>query len=146
MLRFGIHLNSMQVRIQNQKQDSPLWWRVVPSVLILTVAIYGGYKHWWLLATMCVCNSMFWLTQPQRSGARRISTITLDEDRLVIGYLGGKEMVIAVGEIDAVVKLSNKLIIRFFRNEEVQHFELGRSEFDEDSWQQIRRLKNRIGI
>lgn len=136
----------MQVRIENQKQDSPLWWRVVPGVLILIFAIYGGYKHWWLLATLCVCNSMFWLTQPQRSGARRISTITLDEDRLVIGYLGGKEMVIAVGEIDAVVKLSNKLIIRFFRNEEVQHFELVRSEFDEDSWQRIRRLKNRIGI
>lgn len=136
----------MHVQIENQKQDSPLWWRVVPGVLILIFAINGGYKHLWLLATLCVCNSMFWLTQPQRSGARRISTITLEEDKLVIGYQSGKEMVIALGEIEAVVKLSKKVIIRFFRNEEVQHFELRRLEFDEDSWQQIRRLKNRIGI
>ena len=136
----------MHVRIENQKQDWPIWYRVVPSILILTFALYSGFKHWWLLAALCVSNSLFWLTQPQRSGARRISTITLEEDKLVIGYQSGKQMVIAVGEIDAVVKLSNKLIIRFFRNEEVQHFEVVRSECDEDSWQRIRRLKSWIGI
>lgn len=123
-----------------------MWCRVVPSVLILSLAIYGGYKHWWFLAAMCVCNSMFWLTQPQRSAARRIASITLGEDRLVIGYPSGKEMVIALAEIEAIVNIANKVIIRFYRNEEVQHFELMRSEFDEDSWQQIRRLKSRIGI
>lgn len=123
-----------------------MWCRVVPSVLILAFAIYGGYKHWWFLAVMCACNSMFWLTQPQRSGARRIAIITLEDDRLVIGYESGKEMVILLVEIEAVVNLANKTIVRFLRNEEVQHFELARSEFDAESWQQIRRLKRRIGI
>lgn len=136
----------MHVRIENQKQDWPIGWRVVPSVLILSLAIFSGFRHWWFLAAMCVCNSLFWLTQPQRSGARRVSSITLEEDRLVIGYLSGKEMLILLGEIEAVVKLSNKVIIRFYRNEEVQHFELLRSDFDDDSWQRIRRLKGRIGI
>ncbi len=136
----------MYVRIENRKQDWPMWRRVVPSVLILAIAVFSGFKHWWFLAIMCACNSLIWLNQPRLSGTRRISTILLDVDRLVIDYKSGKEMVILIGEIEAVVNLANKVVIRFFRNEEVQHFELARADFDEDSWQQIRWLKTRTGI
>ena len=65
---------------------------------------------------------------------------------MVITYRNSKEMVISLAEMEAIVNIANKTIILFLRNEEIQRYELKRSEFDEDSWHQIRRLKSQIGI
>ncbi len=132
----------MHVQIENQKQYRLRWWDVLSNLLLLAVAMFCAFQNWWIAAVLCSCNSIFLLNQPRWRSARLVSTITLDESRLVITYRNSKEMVILVAETEAIVNIANKTIIRFLRNEEVQHFELLRSEFDEDSWQQIRRLKS----
>ena len=136
----------MQVRIENQKRYWLRWWEIVLTVVMLAVAISWAFEYRWIASAAAASNAIFWMTKHLRDSARVISVTTLNESSLVITYRSSKEMVIALGEIEAVVNIANKTIIRFYRNEEVQHFELKRSEFDEDSWQQIRRLKSRIGI
>jgi len=136
----------MHVQIENQKRYRLRWWDGLSCLLLFALAIFSAFQHWWIPALFYPCYSISLLNQPRWRSARLVSTITLDESRLVITYRNSKEMVILVAEIEAVVNIANKTIIRFYRNEEVQHFELKRSEYDEDSWQQIRRLKSRIGI